>query len=393
MKVLGQENDPAGRQYSTYSATELSELLESADFPASVVSCPVKPINRVAKKVEVGEIGFTGPGHLSIGSDQITDCVTLAVRDPDSSKIGYTHLNDQYDFSSLDLLFAGFAHRPLEVKILGANGSNLEVSGNNLRLLCEYLLDKEVDIIAASVMGMGRPDVLGRRVVRAQTHEVVIDADTFEMRAEQLWDSRSPEALLSTAKACLAEAHSSLYTVFDFTRSNARAPIQFTAKEVSDLKDVAGGRNRHEIFSALEARDMPVSWAGVMATALYELEQQHAVALKPLIRALDARLDSIGLNSTNELRTAAINLISKAPIHIGGEETAGLANQPLIELITNGLIVATEDSRSKINVDLLNNFCFPDSEPFELAAITAPAAPAERDAGQHHRKTSISLQR
>ena len=304
------ENGKAGEY-----ASQLPELRSKAIHFSNIMNGGV---DNTVHSIGEGEFGFSY--NEKIGTDNTSQCITLAVQDPITLKTGVVHLSHHNDIESLDKFFEQFDNVRLNIRLIGARFDADTRSEKNLLSVMRYLSKKDVDIISADIYG-------GNDGASA----VVVDPQTFtlEEKAPYLY---SENTAISNVKMLYAKQGIALAQQFDFTKNKNRNPIYMPPNMLEHFRKNYLGKSEWQIESYLDSQeiyDRPLVVEHIMGMTKSYNEQWQS---------LSATLDNT-LNAQDagaQTRNRAKSELKKLGFFVG--ENTNKANEPIHDWIRNKLL-------------------------------------------------------
>lgn len=271
-----------------------------------------------AYRIEEGQMGYSSSER--IGTDNISQNLTIIARDPVTHKTGLVHLDNHVDVKTLDRFFNGFGQNRLEVRLLGASLAAGETR-NNLRRVMQYLTTKDINLLSADILG-------GAQAPAA----VVVDPETFTI-SERVPTMAHPNAPLANAAHLLARPDKPLAVAFDFTASPALAPVLLSGDALQALRrDILDGSEAQmeRYYAKRNFTDRPLVVERMLA-----LREAYVKEWADLSATLEHVIHTQQADNSNAER--ARQALRSSPIYVG--EGAHEANSALREWLKNELLV------------------------------------------------------
>lgn len=294
-----------------------------------------------AHRVEEGEIGFSADER--IGTDLVSQCVTILARDPKTHKTAIAHIDYQVNLDSLDQLFAGFGDGKIEMRLIGASHTESDHSKNNLEKVLRHLADKNVDIISA--------DILQGPSAAANA---VVDPKDFSVE-EKIPTRHTINANIGNALLSFCKNGKPLEVQFDLTKNKERAPIFLTREALGDIRKHYEHKDEAEIERYLHHMryyDLPIGVDDKLELVHAYQQEWHV-----LEATLDRTIKAQGADAEQAGRAHAA--LAKQRFYIG--ENAAKANAPIHawlehELLVNGTCQFNASLRLDTNINRLPNY-------------------------------------
>jgi len=311
-------------------------------------------VNNAAHRVEQGEVGFSD--NEPIGTDNVFSCVCVIVRDPVTHKTALAHIDVATSTASLQNIFDRMPDgNMLEVRLIGAQfgddvyGQFENISKKNIKKTLEFLEDKNVNVLSASIQDLDQPSA------------IVVNPKTFEI-SEEVPGAVNPNTLLGMGRIMVSEGGRSLHIAFDFTSSNERAPVFLSKGGVATLRELYLGRTGYEISQSLKKQERLSNQQTPVATEYaVQLCESYSLSVNKIIGCLDqkiAELSAQGIEISPRDRYSAVIAIEKHSMNLG--ENADLANQPFVDFIENDLFTVGAEGGYMFDDDGLASVSFPE---------------------------------
>jgi len=274
-----------------------------------------------AYRIEEGEFGFSN--HDKIGTDNISQCITMVVQDTHTLKTGLVHLNNSNDVRTLDSFFAGFGDDRLKIRIIGArfddadrpNSRNLE----NLANVMKYLSHKNVDIISADICG-------GENGPSA----VVVNPRTFELE-EKVPTKYSENCAASNVALLYGVKGRPLIKQFDLTEGKDIAPVHMNSAMLQGFRDFYLDKPEWEIEKELSFHG--ITDRPLIVSHILGLQESYKKEWQNLSGALETAITENKIDEASAKR--AREALLQQTIFVGKNATK--ANQPIYDWIKSKL--------------------------------------------------------
>lgn len=209
-----------------------------------------------AKYIPQGQMGYTDADHGMIGTDNVNQCVWLALHDPASTRTGGIHIDNGMDIPrSLNVFLEGMQHggNPLQARILGAryfgnkeNEQLSQISAQNLISVLQWLRKHpEITLVSADINRFNQP------------LNMVLDTKSFAAAAlvpETPYTDELPRNIrLANAASNVIPKGKLPVLAYDLTQNHTSPPpIFLSAGAIENLTawyDETGGKVRVDIDS------------------------------------------------------------------------------------------------------------------------------------------------
>lgn len=298
-----------------------------------------EPVDYQAYRVELDEVGFSSTEKM--GTDFLAQCVSPIFCNPQSGRTALPHIDSTVDISSLEdvLQKIGYSDQgdPILVRLVGGRfghpdptkSSYDRMSAHNISTVMTFLAGKNVHIISADVL---RPD---------QPVSLVVDPKTFKL-SEAVPGRKNPDIYLATAIGMMGEVGKLLRRAFDLDRSKKRAPVlvkpdiarqlrELSRDSILDIYRIAREENQEDI-SPLDAERVE---------CLLSLREEYTRTVGTMLQD-----SGLGPRDVNKFREE----LHRRPICVG--ENAGIANKPLTDFITKGLMKQSPfEAKPRLNLE------------------------------------------
>jgi hypothetical protein len=285
-----------------------------------------------AYRIGQNEAGFSSTHK--IGSDYVSECVCLMLRNPKTNRTMLAHIDAMTTPESISACIANVSvqgdNTTLQCRILGAARRSEEIKNNqkdikNLEKTITCLGDFNVDILSAQIFGEEQPQC------------VVIDPIDFEIT--QAYPAKSLQNTDLAESLILVEiGERPLRTAFDFDVSNASNPVFLSGYPVSRINNLAT-KTVKQLYEKYEDPESPSLQAYDVERAVI-LRNTYKQSLDALYQAVDQKVLSLGTVHGEDLSRGAKDVLKKCPLYAG--ENARKANQEIYNIIDNDLFVQGE---------------------------------------------------
>lgn len=281
-----------------------------------------------AHRIEEGEMGFSD--HERIGTDNVSQCLTIIARDPVTLKTGLVHLDHQANIRTLDTFFEHFGQHRLQVRLIGALHLEDHQSKENIERVTRYLADKNLDIISADILGGP-----------AGPAAMVVDPHNFEV-SERVPTKSTINAAIGNATLLFTKPSKPLVRQFDFTQSKQRAPIYLSSEALERIRTRYLPKNEAELEQYFADRSRNFSDRPMVIDHLQALLFAYRKEWEALEQTLNETLQEQGADQAQSDKARAA--LSRHGFYVG--ENAREANQPIHqwisdELMKNGVVQNT----------------------------------------------------
>ncbi len=317
-----------------------------------------------AYRVEQAEIGFSS--KMLIGTDNVNDCLTIIIRDPDTHKTALAHIDSHTDASSLELIFERMPQgADLEAKIVGASYRDdpnttednrwAEIGQSNIYKVLDFLENKNIKILSSDILEGSQPTA------------IVVDPKTFDI-VEAIPNVPNPDKYIANMKIHAIIGERPLRIAFDLTSSSERGPILLRAQETNVLK------SQYLEKSEIELKDLFQSWGDSDAQVPrsvhgnMQLSNAYMNAQEQLAEKLDEKLTQLkaeGVEVDEIERRDILDALSESSVYIG--ENSDLANKPLFDFIQNDLFDIS-DGYYELRIADLQDIEFTD-QPYQVIKL------------------------
>lgn len=314
---------------------ELFSLLEQVQDNAVAFSSRMQgtPDPR-AHRVEEGEAGFSSTDP--IGTDNVSQCLTLFVQEPVSKRTGVVHIDYENNLTTLRDFFSQFPSQPLQARVVGARFDQDPRSAENISNIMRAIRNRRVDIISADVWGGD-----------SGPSAAVVDPQSFEIR-EAVPTRENPNRHISNAITLFSRQNKPILTDFDLDVSTERAPTLMPEGTAALLRQYYIGKDAEEIDAWMY--DQKIQDRALMSHHIEGMLEAYSLAHAPLVKALE---DSVrewreeGVMVSDNTFAQARAAIDNADIYLGTH--AAEFNWAVVDAIKSKLLY--EGQGSQVEVD------------------------------------------
>ncbi|MGN7439070.1 MAG: hypothetical protein ACTHOO_10565 [Alcanivorax sp.] len=290
------EEESGARAYHYYNRLrpEASELLHSSRRIQG-------ELDHSALRVEQKEIGISD--RKSIGTDNVSQCVTLIIRSsgqdqngvPQNPVVALAHIDYETDAESIDQMFEKLPDGHREARILGARFDQDIKSVENLVKVIKALAAYEVDVISSNVyQGDQGPST------------VIVNPFDFSMR-ESVPTADKGMAEASCAYSLITEDKTyPLRLAFDTREGEDRAPLYLTQQMVQKIRENYLDKDDVERYKAI--RDEGLFDIGLSSHFFNSLVKQYEKSIEDIVPYAASQLPD--------------EVIEEMPIYIGKDALA-----------------------------------------------------------------------
>ncbi|GAB5388904.1 MAG: hypothetical protein Alpg2KO_18720 [Alphaproteobacteria bacterium] len=265
-----------------------------------------------------GECGIATPGTL-IGTDNVQDCVVLALRDPSSGACLLAHVagyNQTYSANDLrNLMPLPADGRRLEARLIGARPTGWGVL-NLQRVFSAMRLTDSIRLLSADIADGRFPSAF------------VLDTGSFSLRRAVPTATRQ-DKLVANSRGMLGENNRPLDLVFDNRDDLGFRPWLVTRRNINHIRSNFSKPDEAGLADFLiEKAGIPQDALPLTIDSIVQMQKAIGRSGRPLKQAFEARLHDMGVDPNSDHRSVihAKHLVATMPRYLGtGSEPANLS--------------------------------------------------------------------
>lgn len=377
--VLPDLVDNYRRRHAVEKNSKLKQLMEEKIYSyCEEIESRLSDFRKVGLQEDAYFIGQGEVGYSSdqpIGTDNVHDCIAVAVQEPKSKKMALAHLDSMSDYKSLHDIFANLPEvaegEQYKVRLIGARyavtwrNKFTDISRKNIANCLNVLSEYPTEIISSQT---GHTE---------QLSNFVVDPKDFSVNLNSAAIGRN-EALQYSGSLLRKLPNRPLHQAFDLTKSLKRAPILIAAKEYHKFMDTALGESFVDLLQTVtEGSDHNSFQALSNAVSLYKFRQKLSARYEEILQEIEPRLsylEQYDADYTESTASMFKGLIGGTGFHLG--EGAEICDQPFLNCLKNDVLPVTETGEVGYHPGILMKFEHCD-QPYQTLEKTFPRkAPA-----------------
>jgi hypothetical protein len=245
------------------TAPEKAEQLfaKALDYSNLQYAVDEGPLDTNARYVAQSEVGFSS--HQAIGTDNIRECIVLALRDS-TGRVALAHIDYSTDANSLDAILKHLnTDGPIKAKVVGGDTASPE-GLRNIDIADTFLQANNIDVVAANVGG-------------GHVSAIVVDPQTFEIKNAVPMQGRAESALQNGLAASVAgdstqykDTEKPIRIGYDDAIGQAHESVNIRPHQVASISEDMLEKSPLQTYIAMEEQ-------GQMSRGLMLFDQIYAV--------------------------------------------------------------------------------------------------------------------